>query len=207
MDGGRGPLWKRYRHLAPNVAFVCVVAAVAIFVVSVSWGNGDAPDTSSTVVETEIPDRQTAAGTAVRVLLYVSSGNIAAAIPLYDFRVKHAFGEDAMAKALTSRRVGLRGQSIRVALQDPAPGGRLVILASRGPQGSADYAFTLRSTATGWRVVYDSFFGDALAERARMAATQRLEPDVATPSPRTQRLAQREADRASKRYRRLLIPD
>ena len=197
-------LWTTYRRLAPNAAFVLVVAAVAIFVVAVSGRTKDVV-TPAGVVHGALPAEHTAAGTAARALRYVAVGNSPAAILLYHARVRQAFGVLTMVKAFSLRRPGLRGQTITVASDDSAPQGRLVILAVTGPQGSGEYSFTLSSTRTGWRVVYDSFFGDALAEQTSISATRRLEPNASTPSLRTQRRADREAERASDRYRRLIV--
>lgn len=198
-----GRLWEKYGRLAPNAAFVLVVAAVAVFVVAVSGRNTDRT-TPAVTVQGELPPQQTAAGTAVRVLRYVAAGNSPAAILLYHARVRQAFGVLTMTKAFSIRRAGLQGQTITVALDDSAPHGRVVILAVKGPQGSGEYSFTLSATRTGWRVIYDSFFGDALAEQTSIAAMRRLEPNASTPSTRTRQQADREADRASDRYRRLI---
>jgi len=131
---------------------------------------------------------------------YVQAGAADIAASLYHARIPQVFGTHRVTSSLALRRPALGGQQFSVSLNEDTPRGRLVIVNSAGPQGKAEYSFVLKRSGTSWRIIYDSFLGDALSEYV-FAQTQQNGSDEAAATAESR--ARRAAVRASERYRTL----
>jgi hypothetical protein len=185
--------------------FCALAAAAAVALLAACGGGSDKPEppavktgADAAVSPSKSDGKLTKAGSPGRTVIslwrYIQLGAVPAAVLSYDPRVRDRVGTELLAGALINQQRLLGTFSPKIASDERAPGGRLLVVSARSRQGvSQDYAYILRQRGRTWYVMYDTLLDEAL----RNYATRRNSL-IKGSSTRTQQAA---ADSAARSFR------
>jgi hypothetical protein len=130
----------------------------------------------------------------------VQVGDVPSAVGLYDPRVRGSVGFTTIAGTLAQERSALAVLRPQIVSISRTPIGlELVVRATSRGSGVGVQSFLLRKGSEGWRVVYDTLLGDALAGYVQIRVQHRVAPRSNVPAP----AAQLAGERASLVYQAL----
>jgi hypothetical protein len=163
----------------------------------------ETPEEQALVTE-KASSRATTANSPSAVVLQlwraVQVGDVPSAVGLYDPRVRDSIGFTTVAGTLAQQRTALAVLRPQIVSVSRTPLGlELVARATSRGSGVGVQSFLLRHGSEGWRVVYDTLLGDALAGYVQTQVQHRVAPKSNVPDPR----AQLAGERASLAYQAL----